>query len=101
MKLLDGRDWLRGNCVCSDVGGGRGMLSKSLIQFSVDGRDCIPSLLSDMRPNYGEGNEDHGNLLELIGVIETFAATEDAVNNLHFFFIAQFSYLVVTTLFIE
>ena len=29
------------------------MLSKSLIQFSVDGRGCVPSLLFDLRPNYG------------------------------------------------
>ena len=27
--------------------------SKSLIQFSVDGRGCVPSLLFDLRPNYG------------------------------------------------
>ena len=33
---------------------GRAMLSKSLIQFSVDGRGCIPSLLFDQRSNYGE-----------------------------------------------
>ena len=33
------------------------MLSKTLIQFSVDGRSCVPSLLFDLRPNYGEGNE--------------------------------------------
>ena len=37
---------------------GRAMLSKSLIQFSVDGQDCVPSLLFDLRPNYGGGNED-------------------------------------------
>ena len=30
------------------------MLSKSLIQFSVDGQGCGPSLLFDLRPNYGE-----------------------------------------------
>ena len=29
---------------------GQATLSKSLIQFYVDGRDCIPSLWSDMRP---------------------------------------------------
>ena len=28
------------------------MLSKSLIQFSVDGRGWVPSLLFDLRPNY-------------------------------------------------
>ena len=39
------------------------MLSKSLIQFSVDGRGCVPSLLFDLRPNYGGGNEDNGHLL--------------------------------------
>ena len=37
-------------------------LSKSLIQFSVDGRGCVPSLLFDLRPNYGGGNEDNGDL---------------------------------------
>ena len=29
---------------------GGAMLSKSLIQFSVDGRGCIPSLLFDLSP---------------------------------------------------
>ena len=43
---------------------GRVMLSKSLIQFSVDGQVCVPSLLFDLRPNYGEGNEDNGDLLQ-------------------------------------
>ena len=38
--------------------------SKSLIQFSVDGRGCVPSLLFDLRPNYGGGNEDNGDLLQ-------------------------------------
>ena len=32
------------------------MLSKSLIQFSVDGWGCVPSLLLDLRPNYGGGS---------------------------------------------
>ena len=33
------------------------MLSKSLIQFSVDGRSSVPSLLFDLRPNCGgKGN---------------------------------------------
>ena len=39
------------------------MLSKSLIQFSVDGWGCVPSLLFDLRPNSYGGNEDNGNLL--------------------------------------
>ena len=44
----------------------RAMLSKSLIQFSVDGWGCVPSLLFDLRPNYGGGNEDNGNLLQKV-----------------------------------
>ena len=36
------------------------MLSKSLIQFSIDGWGCVPSLLFDLRPNYGGGNDDNG-----------------------------------------
>ena len=42
---------------------GRAMLSKSLIQFSVEKRGCVPSLLFDLRPNYGGGNEVNGSLL--------------------------------------
>ena len=36
------------------------MLNKSLIQFSVEGRGCVLSLLFDLRPNYGGDNEDNG-----------------------------------------
>ena len=43
---------------------GETMFSKFLIPFSVDGQDCVPSLLLDLRPNYGGGNEDNGNLLQ-------------------------------------
>ena len=43
---------------------GRAMLSKSLIQFSVDGRVCVTSLLFDLRPNSDGGNEDNGDLLQ-------------------------------------
>ena len=45
---------------------GRAMLSKSLIWFSVKGWGCVPSLLFDLRPNCGGGNEDNGNLLQKI-----------------------------------
>ena len=45
---------------------GRTMLSKYLIQFSLDGWGCVPSLLFDLRPNYGGGNEDEGNLLQKV-----------------------------------
>ena len=45
---------------------GGAILSKPLIQFSVDGRSCIPSLLFDLRPNYGGGNEDNGDFLQKV-----------------------------------
>jgi len=45
---------------------GRAMFSKSLIQFSVDGQGCVPSLLLELRPNYGGGNEDNGDLLQKV-----------------------------------
>ena len=63
-KLPDGRDWLRGNLGLVLMG--KAMLSKSLIQFSVDGQDCVPSLLLDLRPNYGGGNEDNVDLLQMV-----------------------------------
>ena len=46
-----------------DILGNWAMSSKSLIQFSVDGWGCVPSLLLDLRPNYSGGNEDNGALL--------------------------------------
>ena len=42
------------------------MLSKSLIQFSVDGWGCVPSLLFTWGQNYGGGNEDNGDLLQKV-----------------------------------
>ena len=45
---------------------GKAMLSKSLIQFSADGRGCVPSLLLDLKPTYGGGNEDNGNLFQKV-----------------------------------
>ena len=42
------------------------MLSKSLIQFSVDEQGCVHSLLFDLRLNYGGGNEENGNLLQKV-----------------------------------
>ena len=39
---------------------------QSLVQFSVDGRGCFPSLLFDLRPNYGGDNEDNGNFLQKV-----------------------------------
>ena len=42
------------------------MLSKFSIQFSVDGWGYFPSLLFDLRSNYGGGNGDNGNLLQKV-----------------------------------
>ena len=42
------------------------MFSKSLIQFSIDGRGCISSLLFDLNSNYGGGNGDNGDLLQKV-----------------------------------
>ena len=53
-----------GNCLALM---GRAMLSKALIQFSVDGWwgvCCFPSLLFGLRPNYGRSNESNGNVLQ-------------------------------------
>ena len=43
---------------------GRAILSKSLTQFSVEKRGCVLSLFFDLRPNYGGGDEDNGDLLQ-------------------------------------
>ena len=37
---------------------GKAKLSKSQIQFSADGWNCVPSLLFGLRPNYDRGNGD-------------------------------------------
>ena len=39
---------------------------QSLIEFSFDGQDCFLSLLFDLRPNYGRGNEDNGDLFQKV-----------------------------------
>ena len=51
---------------------GRAMLNKSLIQFSVDGQGCVPSLLFDLRPNYGGGNEDNGFVLQKVPCVHCY-----------------------------
>ena len=45
---------------------GGAMLSKSLIQFSAEGQDCVPSLLFNLRPNYGGDIADNGDLLQKV-----------------------------------
>ena len=61
-KLSDGRGWLCGKLGLFLVSGD--MLSKSLIQFSIDDWGCVPSVLFDLRPNYGRNNEDNSNLFQ-------------------------------------
>ena len=43
---------------------GCNILSRSLIQFSVDGWGSVPSLQVGLRPNYGRGNSSNGDLLQ-------------------------------------
>ena len=58
------------------------MLSKSVIQFSVVGRGCVPSLLFDLRPNYGGGHEDNGDLLQKVYVCTaTLGASDPAAGH--------------------
>ena len=45
---------------------GGAVLSKSVIQFSVNEQACVPSLLFDLGPNSGGGNEDNGDLLQKV-----------------------------------
>ena len=45
---------------------GGAMHSISLIQISVEGQGCVPSLLFDLRPNYGGGNENNGDILQKV-----------------------------------
>ena len=63
-RLMEASWWGR---LCKKLGlvlMGGAMLSKSLIQFSVDEQGCVPSLLFDLRPNYGGGNDENGDLLQ-------------------------------------
>ena len=45
------------------------MFSTTLIQYSVDGWAYVPSLFLDLRPNYGGGKEDNGDLLQKVPCI--------------------------------
>ena len=57
------------------------MLSKSLIQFSVDGQGYVPSLLFDLRPNYGGGNEDNDDLQRSHPCPATLSASDPAAGH--------------------
>ena len=60
----------------------RAVFSKSLIQFSIDGWGCGPSLLFDLRPNYGGGNEDNGNLLQRVPCMHCYTQFPQPCNRL-------------------
>ena len=70
LKLPDGRDWLRGKLGLVLMG--RALFSKSLIPFSFEGRGCVPSLLFDLRLNYGRVNEDNGHLLQKVSCTQCY-----------------------------
>ena len=42
------------------------MLNKSLIQLPVDGWSCVPSLLFDLRPNYGDGGNEGMEVMKIM-----------------------------------
>ena len=57
------------------------MLSKSLIQFSVEGQGCVPSILFDRRPNYGGGNEGNGDCLQKVTCTASRSAPTSAAGH--------------------
>ena len=58
------------------------MLSKFLIQFSIDGQGCVSFLLFDLRPNCSGGNENHGDLLQKVCVCTVvFSAPDPATGH--------------------
>ena len=59
-KLPDGRDWLWGNLGLALMCWA--MLSKPLIQLSVDGWGCVPSQLFGLRPEHCRGKSSKASL---------------------------------------
>ena len=57
------------------------MFSKSLIQFSADGQGCVPSLLLDLSPNYGGGNEDDDDLQRSHACPATLSTSDPAAGH--------------------
>ena len=54
------------------------MIGKSLMQFSVDGQGCVPSLLFGLRPHYGGGDEGNGDLLQKVPCIHCYTQCPQA-----------------------
>ena len=63
-KLPDGRHWLRGKLGVVLMGGAT--INKCLTQFSVNGWGHVPSLLFDLKPNYGGGDEVNSHRLQQV-----------------------------------
>ena len=59
------------------------MFNKSLIQFSIDGQGCVPSLLFDLRPNYDGGNEDNGDRLQNVPCMHCCTQSPDPAAGHH------------------
>ena len=119
-KLMEASWWERlwGKLGLVLMGGA--MLSKSLIQFSIDGRGCVPSLLLDLRPKYGGGDENNGDLLQKVpcihccnecprpcsGLLLTHASVRDSwtftgkPGSIYFGVITPFSWVLVCTRFV-
>ena len=51
----------------------------------MGGWGCVPSLLFDLRPNYGGGNEDNGNLLHTLSAPDLAAGHAKPTSALHKF----------------
>ena len=55
-----------GSCSYGEV-----LTSKSLIKLPLDGRGCIPSLIFDLRMNYGRSSEGNSDLLLLYSLFSS------------------------------
>ena len=65
-RLIEASWWERLKGKLGLVLMGRAMLSKSLIQFFIARRGCVPSLLLDLRPDYGGGISELWGTLKLL-----------------------------------
>ena len=59
------------------------MFSTTLIQYSVDGWAYVPSLFLDLRPNYGGGKEDNGDLLQKVPCMHCALSAPDPAAGHH------------------
>ena len=61
---------------------GGALFSKSLIQYSVDGWGCVPSLFFDLRPNNGGVSEDNEELLASHACTATLSVPDPVAGHL-------------------